>query len=40
MTFDQGADSGPKGIDPRYYARKLAADNAFVQKVRYMYQFM
>jgi hypothetical protein len=40
MTFDQGNDPGPKGVDSRYYARKLKADSTFAQKVRYMYQFM
>ena len=40
MTFDQGNDPGPEGVDSRYYARKLKADSTFAQKVRYMYQFM
>lgn len=40
MTFDQGNDAGPKGIDPIYFARKKAADSVFVQKVKYMLDFI
>ena len=40
MTFDQGNDAGPKGIDPIYFARKKAADAVFVQKVKYMLDFI
>ena len=40
MTFDQGNDAGPRGIDPVYFARKKAADAVFVQKVKYMLDFM
>lgn len=40
MTFDQGNDAGPRGIDPVYFARKKAADAVFVQKVKYMIDFM
>lgn len=40
MTFDQGNDSGPRGIDPVYFARKKAADAVFVQKVKYMLDFI
>ncbi len=40
MTFDQGNDQGPKGIDPKYFNRKKAADARFVQKVKYMLQYM
>lgn len=40
MTFDQGNDAGPIGIDPVYFARKKAADAVFVQKVKYMLDFM
>lgn len=40
MTFDQGNDDGPRGIDPVYFARKKAADAVFVQKVKYMLDFM
>lgn len=39
MTFDQGNDAGPRGIDPVYFARKKAADAVFVQKVKYMLDF-
>lgn len=40
MTFDQGNDAGPRGVDPIYFARKKAADAVFVQKVKYMLDFM
>lgn len=40
MTFDQGNDAGPRGIDPIYFARKKAADAVFVQKVKYMLDFI
>lgn len=40
MTFDQGNDAGPRGIDPIYFARKKAADAVFVQKVKYMIDFI
>lgn len=40
MTFDQGNDAGPRGVDPVYFARKKAADAVFVQKVKYMLDFM
>lgn len=40
MTFDQGNDAGPRGVDPVYFARKKAADSVFVQKVKYMLDFM
>lgn len=40
MTFDQGNDAGPRGIDPVYFARKKAADAVFVQKVKYMLDFI
>lgn len=40
MTFDQGNDAGPRGVDPVYFARKKAADAIFVQKVKYMLDFM
>lgn len=40
LSFDQKNDRGPKGIDPKYFARKKAADAKFVQKVRYMIEFM
>lgn len=40
MTFDQGNDAGPRGIDPVYFTRKKAADAVFVQKVKYMLDFM
>lgn len=40
LSFDQKNDRGPKGIDPKYFARKKAADVKFVQKVRYMIEFM
>lgn len=40
LSFDQKNDMGPKGIDPKYFARKKAADAKFVQKVRYMIEFM
>lgn len=40
LSFDQKNDKGPKGIDPKYFARKKAADAKFVQKVRYMIEFM
>lgn len=40
MTFDQGNDTGPRGVDPIYFARKKAADAVFVQKVKYMLDFM
>ena len=40
MTFDQGNDAGPKGIDPIYFARKKDADAVFVQKVKYMLDFI
>jgi hypothetical protein len=30
MTFDQGNDAGPRGVDPVYFARKKAADSVFV----------
>ena len=40
MTFDQGNDAGPRGIDPVYFARKKTADAVFVQKVKYMLDFM
>lgn len=40
MTFDQGNDVGPRGIDPVYFARKKAADAVFVQKVKYMLDFI
>lgn len=40
MTFDQGNDAGPRGVDPVYFARKKAADAVFVQKVKYMIDFM
>lgn len=40
LSFDQKKDKGPKGIDPKYFARKKAADAKFVQKVRYMIEFM
>lgn len=40
MTFDQGNDAGPRGIDPVYFTRKKAADAVFVQKVKYMIDFM
>lgn len=40
MTFDQGNDAGPRGIDPVYFTRKKAADAVFVQKVKYMLYFM
>lgn len=40
MTFDQGNDTGPRGIDPVYFTRKKAADAVFVQKVKYMLDFM
>ena len=40
MTFDQGNDAGPKGIDQIYFARKKAADAVFVQKVKYMLDFI
>ena len=40
MSFDQGQDQGPKGIDPKYFNRKKAADARFVQKVKYMLQYM
>lgn len=40
MTFDQGNDAGPRGIDPVYFARKKAADTVFVQKVKYMLDFI
>lgn len=40
MTFDQGNDAGPRGVDPVYFARKKAADTVFVQKVKYMLDFM
>lgn len=40
MTFDQGNDAGPRGIDPIYFTRKKAADAVFVQKVKYMLDFM
>lgn len=39
MTFDQGNDAGPRGVDPVYFARKKAADAVFVQKVKYMLDF-
>lgn len=40
LSFDQKNDRGPRGIDPKYFARKKAADAKFVQKVRYMIEFM
>lgn len=40
MTFDQGNDAGPRGVDPIYFTRKKAADAVFVQKVKYMLDFM
>ena len=40
MTFDQGNDAGPRGVDPVYFARKKAADAVFVQKVKYMLDFI
>lgn len=40
MTFDQGNDAGPRGVDPIYFARKKAADAVFVQKVKYMLDFI
>lgn len=40
MTFDQGNDAGPRGIDPIYFARKKEADAVFVQKVKYMLDFI
>lgn len=40
LSFDQKNDRGPKGIDPKYFARKKTADAKFVQKVRYMIEFM
>lgn len=40
LSFDQKNDRGPKGIDLKYFARKKAADAKFVQKVRYMIEFM
>lgn len=40
LSFDQKNDRGPSGIDPKYFARKKAADAKFVQKVRYMIEFM
>ena len=40
MTFDQGNDAGPRGIDTIYFARKKAADAVFVQKVKYMLDFI
>lgn len=40
MTFNQGNDAGPRGVDPIYFARKKAADAVFVQKVKYMLDFM
>lgn len=40
MTFDQGNDAGPRGIDPVYFTRKKAADAVFVQKIKYMIDFM
>lgn len=40
LSFDQKNDRGPKGIDPKYFARKKAADAKFVQKVKYMIEFM
>lgn len=40
MTFDQGNDAGPRGVDPVYFARKKTADAVFVQKVKYMLDFM
>lgn len=40
MTFDQGNDAGPRGIDPVYFTRKKDADAVFVQKVKYMIDFM
>ena len=40
LSFDQKNDRGPKGIDPKYFARKKAADAKFVQKIRYMIEFM
>ena len=40
MTFDQGQDQGPRGIDQKYFARKKAADARFVQKVKYMLQYI
>lgn len=40
MTFDQGNDAGPRGIDPVYFTRKKAADAVFVQKVKYMLDFI
>lgn len=40
MTFDQGNDAGPRGVDPIYFARKKTADAVFVQKVKYMLDFM
>lgn len=40
LSFDQKNDKGPKGIDPKYFERKKSADAKFVQKVRYMIEFM
>lgn len=40
MSFDQGNDAGPKGIDQRYFHRKLKSDAAFTQKVKYMLDFV
>ena len=40
LDFNQGNDPGPKGVDPRYLARKIAADKKFEQKVLLMLNYI